>query len=81
MKSCRLFSLKIPILKLNEPQTKMGKEWKSRKKSKGVDPTSRCPVIENNFAPMIENILKPALNLLEHSEMSLIMIEYYLNFK
>ena len=59
----------------------MGKEWKSRKKSKGVDPTSRCPGDRKQFSPMIENILKPALNLLEHSEMPLIMIEYYLNLK
>ena len=60
---------------------KWEKNGRVERKAKVLIQQVGAPAIENNFASMIENILKPALNLLEHSEMSLIMIEYYLNFK
>ena len=63
------------------PRQKWEKNGRVERKAKVLIQQVGALVIENNFAPMIENILKPALNLLEHSEMSLIMIKYYLNFK
>ena len=58
---------------------KWEKNGRVERKAKVLIQQVGAPAIENNFAPMIENIPKPALNLLEHSEMSWIMIKYYLN--